>query len=801
MLLRRHELDGAIMRIDSKPGLTPGNKLFLYGFLRDAIGCGKQTFLPRVDEALAAEGLTGADLGFPDTRALMEELAEFAKLTAFKGGRAYVTLAAMPEWDAALEAATAGGAAGKGGGGGKPGKPWKRKKGVKALKPQRPRRVVREPCKDEGAPETTGPNGTGQEAGKPAETDASASATATAGAAAREAAASPSGAEAISQAKGDVETAAGIAVAMGAEAIAAMAEDGSATGAGHEAPGFTGASGLGSGADNEVAGASMGAVAAESPQPAGSNGATESPRPAAPVTTGIALTVTYDPYTGDEGETVLVANAKPATGRVEKNALDAVALTSETQDAAGCAAIADRSDGGADEEAEGSRPLIKSSGSTVVPREGSGSSDSQVDNSGLVPMPAPVAVSDDTAEPPTSDAVPAAQGTQNGTEPTRPAPAAPAPEPSIKLTITYDPSEDEPRATASDASPAEPAEGTVRREPRPRPFADGRVPNASTPGDPSGNGVTRRPSGQPARTSVAAGTCATVPEYMASPVPEPSPDGVRAPLPASAAEVAPATRSTAAAGNPAEPAPFAGARPAASTSDARPDTAPSCAALAGYPRDFARDVHFPGTPLSDLARAMPIHADTAALLTEDFRIARGLGTVRGTRARATFPLRFAGVDGEAVTVTIKRHPDGAQPWTIDRIDGLTDGLLADAGIDGLPLVPDGPWFRAAADPAEALAASPLRRAAARCEVGADVLRQLADLAYPQVWSPDELRIQVSCALAAALGSVAEGDAVQANGMPRIPTGLFDALGRPIDALLEPTGDDIPWRLTGFEPQK
>lgn len=604
MLLRRHELDGAIMKIDSKPGLTPGNKLFLYGFLRDAIGCGKQTFLPRVDEALAAEGLTGADLGFSDTRALMEELAEFAKLTAFKGGRAYVTLTAMPEWDAALEAAAAGGATGKAGGSGRQGKPWKRKKGVKTLKPQRPRRVAREDREareDGGAPVAAGSDGpekSEKDAGKPTGKDAAASVSSSAEVAAQEAdgrgtTVPPAGAVAPPRTKGDVEAAEDAAPDAGAEATVAIDGSGTDADARREASGDAEPESLESGTNVEPAGAVAGIATDDGPQPAdavediAASDNLQPAAPAAPAAAGIALTVTYDPYTGDEGETVLVANAAPGTGR-------------------------------ADEPASAST--------------------------------SPAAVSDGATVTTTASA---------------------------SLAVAH-----------------------------------------------------------------------------------------RAPSP----------------------------------SDALPDTAPSRAALAGYPRDFARNVHFPGPLLSDLARAMPIHADAASLLTEDFRVARGLGTVRGTRARATFPLRYAGVDGEAVTVTIKRHPGGTQPWTIDRVDGLTDELLADAGIDGLPLVPDGPWFQAIDDPAEALAASPLRRAAARCEVDGAVLEQLAGLAYPQIWSADELRIQVSFALAAALGGNTASDAQQDEDSPRrVPTGLFDALGRPLDAVLEPTGDDIPWRLKGFEP--
>lgn len=135
----------------SAPALTPGNVIYLYGVLRDAIGVGKQTFITHVEAALADKRLTADDLGFDSTQALLEALGDGVKLTIFKGGRLYATLVAQPDWDAALEAAskkpdqksTAKG-----------NKPWKRKKGNKAIKPCCPKRVKRE--KQLEAPESLG---------------------------------------------------------------------------------------------------------------------------------------------------------------------------------------------------------------------------------------------------------------------------------------------------------------------------------------------------------------------------------------------------------------------------------------------------------------------------------------------------------------------------------------------------------------------------------------------------------------------------------------------------------------------
>lgn len=128
------------------PQLTPNNRIYLYQLLSRELGCGKQTFMPAVEEALARDRMTADDLGFESTRALLEALEEFVKLTVFKGGRIYATVMAQPVWDEALAALESGKAKDAGG---PSNKPWKRKKADKALKPVRPKRVKRpEPAPD-----------------------------------------------------------------------------------------------------------------------------------------------------------------------------------------------------------------------------------------------------------------------------------------------------------------------------------------------------------------------------------------------------------------------------------------------------------------------------------------------------------------------------------------------------------------------------------------------------------------------------------------------------------------------------
>lgn len=122
-----------------RPTLSLGNHIYLYRLLRDAIGCGKQTFMTQVEEALAAGDMAAYDLGFESTRELLEELDDCIKLTVFKGGRLYATVIANEEWDAALAKGENKPKAAKGAK-----QSYKKKKrGEKDLKAVRPKHVKR----------------------------------------------------------------------------------------------------------------------------------------------------------------------------------------------------------------------------------------------------------------------------------------------------------------------------------------------------------------------------------------------------------------------------------------------------------------------------------------------------------------------------------------------------------------------------------------------------------------------------------------------------------------------------------
>lgn len=135
------------MASQQRTQLNQNNRIYLYDLFRTKLGCGRQTFVTQVEEALASDGLDACSLGYEDTRALLEDLDAFVTLTVFKGGRLYATIEAQPEWDEVLDAASNGTGAGTGSA-----KPWKRKRGQRPLKPVRPQVVVVEEPVDAEAP-------------------------------------------------------------------------------------------------------------------------------------------------------------------------------------------------------------------------------------------------------------------------------------------------------------------------------------------------------------------------------------------------------------------------------------------------------------------------------------------------------------------------------------------------------------------------------------------------------------------------------------------------------------------------
>lgn len=273
------------------PTLSLGNHIYLYRLLRDAIGCGKQTFMTQVEEALAAGDMTAYDLGFESTRELLEELDDCIKLTVFKGGRLYATVIANEAWDAALAKGEDKPKAAKGAK-----QSYKKKKrGEKDLKAVRPKHAKRPEPKPvaEVAPEPEPEIGVAIEVTAEAETEIAAT----------------TGPEVISEQEATAEL---------NEAPKSTTEEAANQ---PKTPAFQNSDIFGDEAEDDQPDESADQDATEStPEP-------ETPQPA------ISLTVVYDPENANAGITTMASTPIEAKSIVENENAPQVELDTATADA------------------------------------------------------------------------------------------------------------------------------------------------------------------------------------------------------------------------------------------------------------------------------------------------------------------------------------------------------------------------------------------------------------------------------------------------------------------------------------
>lgn len=274
-----------------RPTLSLGNHIYLYRLLRDAIGCGKQTFMTQVEEALAAGDMAAYDLGFESTRELLEELDDCIKLTVFKGGRLYATVIANEAWDAALAKGEDKPKAAKGAK-----QSYKKKKrGEKDLKAVRPKHAKRPEPKPvaEVAPEPEPEIGVAIEVTAEAETEIAAT----------------TGPEVISEQEATAEL---------NEAPKSTTEEAANQ---PKTPAFQNSDIFGDEAEDDQPDESADQDATEStPEP-------ETPQPA------ISLTVVYDPENANAGITTMASTPIEAKSIVENENAPQVELDTATADA------------------------------------------------------------------------------------------------------------------------------------------------------------------------------------------------------------------------------------------------------------------------------------------------------------------------------------------------------------------------------------------------------------------------------------------------------------------------------------
>ena len=562
-------------RTADTPTLTQNNRIYLYRLLSQELGCGKQVFLPVVESALADDRMTAEDLGYESTRALLEALDEFVKLTIFKGGRIYATVIAQPAWDEALAALESGSSA-KSDGGSKSGKPWKRKKADKALKPVRPKRVKRpEPACDAAAPET--PEGAKDAASAQAASENTAQTSTDQKTAAEPERATPaqeasSGAErtpahqdALTEPKhiADEQPSSActgrdkVALADSAGTGQAMDASGKPVDTGRLAPEQAAQEAVVEQAAADGAALDRTNGAADDPgQTSLHDAALTSPAPA------ISLTVTYDPYSGIDREVKLESH--PVT-------VPNAAAADRMNDAQASGAATHTSDAGATSDAHASSSAIAQEVSPKPPLQDE--------------KEAHVSAGHAVAATPVSN--------------------------------TH-----EPGAAAASASLETVYEPTC----------------AHTPSD-SDQQNTPRSDEAPAPCRV---------DTPDSSVTHPSP-GTNQDLACEATAVA---------------------SPASCANEHSPQPAPlDPKVLATYPKDFAAEVYPPSDTIADLCELLPYGTEVFTLLAEDYERARKLELVRGTRARATFPLRIQHANSvEPIRITLKKRSGSGLKWELCAIE-------------------------------------------------------------------------------------------------------------------------------------
>lgn len=174
------------------------------------------------------------------------------------------------------------------------------------------------------------------------------------------------------------------------------------------------------------------------------------------------------------------------------------------------------------------------------------------------------------------------------------------------------------------------------------------------------------------------------------------------------------------------------------------------------PQDFGRDVHCTLGALAILSKTLPLDADIARTLDEDWRLALSTGSFSGTHSNIVFPLRYFQEDGHTpVQVTIQRRPvskaHSGKRWQLTQVDG--DDGSADvheaSGIEGFARASEGAW-EALSPHLPSVAGntsggdddafvSPVRQLTKFAVIGTwhDFLASLARAAAPEPWDTKE----------------------------------------------------------------
>ena len=378
----------------------------------------------------------------------------------------------------------------------------------------------------------------------------------------------------------------------------------------------------------------------------------------------------------------------------------------------------------------------------------------------------------------------------------------------IKLTITYDPTNEADAVAAApqaESAPTPKPEAAAQVEPTPEPAPVAAPQPAPTTQPPAGEkdpDATAKAAPEPKAAPVVedAPSISLTITYDPTQDEEPAPEGS---LPAEGSfsfeEQRPAV--------PARPAPQ-------QQGDAVQPEGPALSSQSDLPQTISLDVHCKDEFLRALYQMLPLDVDVMGVLDEDWSVARSTALLTGTRSRVTFPLRYLHEDdGTPVTITLKRSAKASagKRWSISCIDGDdgTGAMHEPVGIEGLPTVDEGAWSELSGPSRGTAATSPIRELARFAMVGSweSYLGALATMAAPEHWDyPGEgvgkpsrygiLReyLCVTFHRAQSQGLVAQA----ADGsLAAFDTGLFTPFGQDIYACFTPNKGDIRWKSAGF----
>lgn len=333
----------------------------------------------------------------------------------------------------------------------------------------------------------------------------------------------------------------------------------------------------------------------------------------------------------------------------------------------------------------------------------------------------------------------------------QPTPEAPKPEPSIHFTITYDPYEGLDDAVDTSEETADlTTDGNAAT-----PVPEGAVAHAEPTPAPKAPADSGKPTKAQAKTE-----------------PRPTPA-------------------------PAEPAVPAVVR--------RPEPVSPVTLQADLPQSLSAEAHMKDEVLRLLWDLVPLGTDVAAVLDEDWRVARSTGRLAGTRSRVTFPLRYLHEDGAThVEVTLRRtaRPVAGKRWSVAFVDGR-DSVDADAAAspEGLAAEREGAW-QLLGGRDRATTASPQRELEQAIVIGSwdSLLECLASVAAPEDWGESRSILrELACVTFHRImreGKLAVADDGSAAAFD---TGLMTPVQQDVCALLAPHAGDIPWELAGFYP--